>query len=170
MSVYRPAGVIALAIILMNIAFLSILGGILIFTSVLPPLFEHQASLTYSLATFFIFPISVLFYGLGPLVVAATVGGLYETPSLIFVYSLVAWIILIFGVLSILTSIGLICMKSWGRYLGLVLGISAIIMSVAFFGVMFLGLLIGIPFTLIFLIFGIITVVYLAGDVKHEFQ
>ncbi|MGQ9721450.1 MAG: hypothetical protein ACUVXA_09040 [Candidatus Jordarchaeum sp.] len=40
MGVYRPGGVIALAIILMIIAALSIIEAIIIFISVLPPLYD----------------------------------------------------------------------------------------------------------------------------------
>jgi len=74
---------------------------------------------------------------------------------------LATFIVLIAVVLYVIAAVGLLKMKNWGRYLALIIGIFDIIV-----GVIGLIAIVG----LIPLIFGIIIVVYLAGDVKYEFE
>ena len=52
-------------------------------------------------------------------------------------------------------------MKSWGRYLALVVGVFNIIS-----GIILIAAIVG----LIYLILGIVMFVYLLGDVKYEFE
>ncbi|MGQ9723100.1 MAG: DUF7144 family membrane protein [Candidatus Jordarchaeum sp.] len=126
MDVYRPRSVIALVVILIIVAVLSIVGSMLILTLVLPALSDGLYFATLRLTLFYNLPLDLL-----------SKADLWLTLSkanqLIVAYSSVAWIALIFGVLNILTVIGLIYMKIWGRYLGIILGTMAIIMSLAFF-------------------------------------
>lgn len=153
-GVYRPEGVIFLSITLIFVAALSIAMGILLFTSFIPNLYNIQVFL--EIYSFAIYP-----RNLGLIILS---------------YNIMAVAILIFGVLSIPTSIGLINMKKWGHTLGLHLGNLAMFLGAAFFAVAVIlwqstgGIPLGVPIGLILLILGGIMDIYLNGDVKDEFK
>jgi hypothetical protein len=153
---YRPNGVLAIAIILIIFAVLGLIGAItfeLIFVAA-----EYQNASLIAMVNFML----SLYFGV-PLMHALIVNSitLYFAQSNIIYMHVGAVVVIIFSVVYIITAIGLLGMKNWGRYLALIIGILSIIE-----GVIGLLVLIGI----IPLIFGIIVVVYLNGDVKYEFE
>ena len=75
----------------------------------------------------------------------------------------------IFSALDLIVGVGLLSMRNWARVLGLILGIISIIVGILLFLIIFLFLY-GFLFGTVFLVLGIVTVAYLAGDVKYEFQ
>lgn len=87
--------------------------------------------------------------------------------ELVNLYSLALWVVPIFGVMSVPASIGLFFMKIWGRYLGIILGIVSIILAVTLF--LFGPYRFSLLLTMIFLVFGVVLIVYLFGDLKYEF-
>jgi hypothetical protein len=145
---YRPGGVITIAIFSILIAALALVGAIVIWAILIP--LEYQTWI--GLITTDSYLVSL---GQPPII-------FYSDPSyLISTYTIYGVVALIFAGIYLVTGAGLLTMKKWGYYLGLIMGILSIIGGVI--GLLFI---IGI----IPLIFGIVVVVYLAGDVKHEFE
>lgn len=155
MDIYRPRGVIALAITFIVLAILEIIGGILYETSVIATEYQLADFTLYSAFMIYLQSPTPPGWWLGPLL------SVFDYLSLINILHIVVAIILIFSVLLFVSGIGLLYMKKWGYNIALIIGILSIIGGI--FGLL---VLIGI----IPLIFGIIVVVYLMGDVKYEFE
>ncbi|MFB0562844.1 MAG: hypothetical protein ACETWM_16725 [Candidatus Lokiarchaeia archaeon] len=111
-----------------------------------------------------------MFYGLSGPVGSA---GFEEAEAL---WTVMAFLSLIFAGLGFPASVGLICMKNWGRKLGIGLGIVSML-----FGLFYIfpasqhlltvsNFFLGIIFGTLLLIFGISVFTYLRGDVKHKFK
>ncbi|MEM2135520.1 MAG: hypothetical protein QXR19_02560 [Candidatus Jordarchaeaceae archaeon] len=161
MSVHRPGGVIALSVIFLIIAGLGVAGVITIWAMVLPN--SYQSLNWYILESFYILEL-----GINPI---AALGGisnpLFTIPQNIRYAYIFGGVLAIFSALYLIVGVGLLSMRNWARVLGLILGIISIIVGVLLFLIIFLY---GFLFGTVFLVLGIVTVAYLAGDVKYEFQ
>ncbi|MFB0563767.1 MAG: DUF2127 domain-containing protein [Candidatus Lokiarchaeia archaeon] len=157
MNVYRPLGITILAIILIIAAALIIIVGTILVNSVLPSQYAEIAlsqGITMYLIKADLFAPYIL----------TVVGS--EQNDINLWYGVFGCFIVYSG-LYITSGIGLLYMKNWGRILAMIIGVISIITGIFLFLTMSLfGLLIGI----LFLALGLATVVYLAGDVKYEFQ
>jgi hypothetical protein len=165
MSVHRPGGVIALSVIFMIIAGLGIAGVITILAMVLPG--SYQSLNWYILESLYLFEM-----GIDPI---GALGGisypLFTIPRDISFAYIFGGVLAIFSALYLIAGVGLVSMRNWARVLGLILGIVSIIVGIFLF--LFLSLflfLYALLFGTVFLVLGIVTVAYLAGDVKYEFQ
>ncbi|MBS7249398.1 MAG: DUF2127 domain-containing protein [Candidatus Freyarchaeota archaeon] len=145
---YRPGGVIALAILFFIFGALGIIGGIAIELTVIAQSYTtlHNMILWDAILR------RVDFF---TLILAASQLS-YISMSHFFVVCIV-----IFSGLYLLAGVGLFMMKNWGRMLALILGILNIVG-----GIFEMFSLVGI----IPLVFGIIVLVYLMGDVKYDFE
>ena len=160
MGVYRPGGVIALAIFFIIIAALGILGAVVIWAIWIPA--EYQDFYWWIFGNIWLMSL-----GYPPIIVVGFASPMSEILQTIGFLNIFGVIVVIFSGLYITSGIGLLSMKNWGRILAIILGIISIITGIFLFLIIFLfGFLIGI----LFLALGIATVVYLAGDVKYEFQ
>ncbi len=158
MAVHRPSGVTILAILLMIAAALILIVGTILVNAALQPAYSDLAlsnAVGYA---------SYVFLG-GPTGNAFTIANISgilseKQNSIYFFYGLFVSFIIYAG-LSVPAVIGLLYMKNWGRILALLVGIFSIIV-----GVITMFWLVG----LILLLFGIFMLVYLAGNVKYEFE
>nr|MDO8082800.1 hypothetical protein [Candidatus Freyarchaeota archaeon] len=127
MGVHRPVGIIALAIILMIVAMLGIIGGI----TLLPGLALEESVLQLQQSLFNIWTYSYYYEtGYFPMEFVG-IGMVYaERERFLFFLTSVAWIGFIFGGVSLPTSIGLLSMKKWGRYLAIITGVLTIIVGI----------------------------------------
>ncbi|WXG42267.1 MAG: hypothetical protein WED07_16125 [Candidatus Freyarchaeum deiterrae] len=155
----RPRSVVALALIFLIIALAGIIIGIyLLFFAV--PGFQNQIQndLLFAITT----TISPTL--LGPFTAQITLLFLLDVPSSLstmstYFYS--ALLALIASVMYFFSGVGLLYMKKWAYYLGLLIGVSDIIG-----GIVLLVIIVGI----LFIPVGIIILVYLWRDVKDEFE
>lgn len=159
MGVYRSGGVIALSIINLILAGILIILAIAIQTILIP---GEQQGYYFALLDIWLY----VSYGTGYAIGLQYLMGSdpYFTISIL---NIVFWIALIFSILYITSGIGLLSMKNWARILAMTLGIISIIVGIFLFVSLFLY---GFLFAILFLALGIATIVYLAGDVKYEFQ
>ncbi|MFB0563766.1 MAG: hypothetical protein ACETWM_21425 [Candidatus Lokiarchaeia archaeon] len=159
MGVYRPAGVIALSIIIFILAGILIILAIAISTILIP---GQQQNYYFALLDIWLY----VSYGIG---YAVGLSYLMDSPyTYISILNIVFWIALIVSGSSIIMGIGLLTMKNWGRILAMIIGILFMVFGILSLFIIPMGLF-GIV-GLLLLIFGIFMVVYLAGDVKYEFQ
>ncbi|MEM2145659.1 MAG: hypothetical protein QW279_09875 [Candidatus Jordarchaeaceae archaeon] len=172
MNVHRPSGVIALSVIYIVIAGLGIAGVSAIQTIILPS--DYQGLDWWILVSFYL-----LGKGINPI---AALGGIsnpiFAVLQRIDSMNILSWGAAIFSVLSLSVGVSLLSMRNWARIFGLFTGTILIIMGILSF--LFYRLfistygLLGIIFIIlgciIFQSLGILTIVYLAGDVKYEFQ
>lgn len=160
MGVYRPGGVIALAIFFIIIAALGILGAIVIWAIWIPA--EYQDFYWWVFGNIWLMSL-----GYPPIIVVGFASPMSEILRNIDYLNIFGVIVVIFSGLYITSGIGLLSMKNWARILAIILGILSIITGIFLFIIIAIfGFLIGI----LFLALGLATVVYLAGDVKYEFQ
>jgi uncharacterized membrane protein (DUF2068 family) len=153
---YRPGGVVAIAVFF-------IIFAVVGFAAVIFLEFVMVASMAQAASISTIGNLILgIYIGLPPssAVLFALTQSAWSAPSY-GLYHIAAAILIIGSVIYLLSAVGLLMMKKWGYYLALIIGIFTIIG-----GIIGLLAIIGI----IPLIFGIIVVVYLAGDVKHEFE
>jgi hypothetical protein len=165
---YRPDGVIVLSVFFIIIAVLGVIGAVAIEAVIVT---ASQSTLTsniaYLLGIIFLIPYSPfpippeLIEYLVPSIASATAISISTSLSNIAYLHIATFVILVAVALYIITAVGLLQMKAWGRYLALIMGIFDIIAGIitSFIGV---GILI--------LIFGILILIYLTGDVKYEFE
>lgn len=172
MGIYRPAGVIAFAIILFILAGLGIIAGILYFIQPISP----EVNLNLELISFYnwiyTYYAETGYYPMGLFTLGGMEMNLYERYDLIFYFKTVASMGLILSVVNILSGYGLLQMKNWGRYLALLFGFVAIFSGIIFLALSVIGMIPSylFPVHLVPLIFGIVLIVYMLGDVKNEFQ
>jgi hypothetical protein len=154
----RPGGVTVIAILFIILAALGIAGSVVLIISTASYISQEAA------LNGIIFYSSLMMYGLpfDPvgffLVINTTIS---FGQGILDVDYVVLGISVIIAALYVVTSYGLFRMKNWGRVLALVWGVLMIIGGA-------IGLLVIVG--IIPLIFGIIVVVYLTRDVKHEFE
>ncbi len=165
MSVHRPAGIIALTIIFFISAGLLILLEIAIANILIPGQYQSIYTLIsldwYGVSTGYTsFPLS--YQGFPPIM------GTYLTNLDYLNLGLI--IISIFPLLYIVSSIGLLLMRNWGRYMALILGTLSLLVGIFMVIPPFLSIPPFFLVGLLFLVLGLATVVYLAGGVKYEFQ
>jgi hypothetical protein len=159
---YRPGGVLALAILFIIFGVLGVVGAIgylIVATSAM------SGAIAVTLALVYLAQMSAQSSGI-PLQPSGFSFFLTFGPMSTAQYNLSAsYFALVLGVifaaLFILTAVGLLRMKNWGRILALIFGILCIIG-----GAIGLLAIVGI----IPLAFGIIVVAYLMGSVKDEFE
>ena len=158
MNVYRPTGIAALATLLIIFAAAGITGMIAIIQweqsmfnqSLLSLLLQTSFAVGTPEQLAFGFTATSLFWNIN-------YQGMMGTLNIAFIG------ILVLSTLFVTTSIGLLLMKKWGYYLGLTVGIITIIAGI-------IAVIPTIGFSLIILIFGILIIRYLRGEVKYEFQ
>lgn len=161
MDVYRPGGVQALAIFFIIISVLGFIFGIQVAAT-----FNSELNITILYYTLLI-PILQTYGPLNPLYNYILFGSVLLEISDLNIRPPMAIILLIASGLYLITSIGLLYMKRWGRKLGLIIGILNIVGGI--FSLIFIPtwfFILGI----IILIFGIITIWYLTTDVKYDFE
>jgi hypothetical protein len=155
MNVYRPRGIIVLAVLFMITAALGIIIFIYYETTWIPYYYQLMVYFTYmaslNLGSFFIYPIS-FFYGYYA----------YGLTMFIPQFQIEAVGAFIISETGIPTIIGLLMMKKWGYHSAVIIGILWIIVSI------YPSLaILGIPT----LIFGIAVIAYLfKSDAKNYFE
>lgn len=162
---YRPGGVIVLSVIFIIIAVLGVIGAAAI---------EAVIASNQNIVTTDIITLGIIFLGLYlpspfpeligyliPFIVSSMAMSINSTLSNISYLHLGTFVVLAAVVLYIITAVGLLRMKFWGRYLALIMGIFGIIVGIV-------TIIIGVGILL--LIFGILIIIYLTGDVKYDFE
>ncbi len=162
---YRPGRVVALSIILIIFAFLGVIGAVaveLIASSMV------QSAITnyvlgiinfYTLSYYYPIPPEEMQYYMSTLLSYAMLN-FANTSFLVGYLHIITLVLLVGVVLYVAAAIGLLMMKNWGRYLGLLVATFNIIA-----GVFLLIVVVG----LLYIVFGIVMLAYLMGDVKYEF-
>lgn len=153
MDVYRPGGVITITIFFIIIAALEIIGGVI---------YVFLALSVNSRILSIIF--AGIIYGMLGYSPLTLIFSIIEELSYTNGYFLVGLVLLISSGLYLFSSIGLILMKRWGRYLALIVGILTVVDGV--FAFLYISPIIGF----LFVIFGLIVLFYLVTDVKYSFE
>jgi hypothetical protein len=176
---FRPGGVTALAVIFIIFAALGVVGAIFIETVFIPQLqTSNNFNIVSSLTAIYYFTAN-LPWDQAQLIVTSIVFQYFflSNGMTITGYIQLLQIGALIGIaivpLLIIASIGLLRMKQWGRYLGMIVGILSIIGSIAsiIIAVTLGGIaVILVDFGIYTVPIGIIIVVYLYSVVKEDFE
>ncbi|MHA1604649.1 MAG: hypothetical protein ACTSWF_08370 [Candidatus Freyarchaeota archaeon] len=174
-TVNRPLGVSLLAASFVLLAVIGVITGTVLLLVIVPPQ-ELGLQLEYGAAFVLASVYPPFDFKYFELWWVGVFPGLDVYESYVLFLRTAAWYLLILAGVSAPTAAGLFGMKSWGRYLGLVLGIAFIALEFTFFIALILLrlkpwlffplFLLGFPFMML----GVVTVAYLLSGVKHEFK
>jgi hypothetical protein len=156
MSVYRPGGITVIAVFYIIFAVLGVFA-IIVIEGVLVPMYQSTVSQNYvlDLLMFAVYPFPPIPIEFLLSFILVSYFSAMSSLSFLVYFHVGVLVILTASVLYFISSVGLLIMKKWGYYLALILAILNIVCGI---------------FTLVNLIIGIVLTVYLAGDVKYEFE
>jgi uncharacterized membrane protein (DUF2068 family) len=154
---YRPGGVIAIAIFFIIFGALGVIAAI----GYLISIEMNITSSTYTSLGILLYLSSTSGYTTHPFLLGTALNAPLSWQSVLNTAYITIPVGVVFAALFVITAVGLLRMKNWGRILALIFGILMIIGGA-------IGLLVIVG--IIPLVFGIVVVAYLMGSVKDEFE
>lgn len=167
-----PGEAVVLSVFLVIISALGIICGILFFSQPLPPDVSIYLERSLLYAWVFSYYFQTGSYPMDLFSLAGVGMGYTERLGYALLQRILAWSGLLLGALGVLSSVGLITAKKWGRYITLMLGTTLIVFGLALVSMSMFGkipqltIMLGLTVSVI----GTLLVAYMMGEVKYYFD